>query len=136
MLEVVTRYAIHNGDRGVGFTVKRAGEATADLHTPSGAGTAAGSASTLGAIRVAYGNSLAKELLPFACSSGADEAPGASSSDLTGQATEQGSAAAGGASAAESYSFTAKGFVSNANYSAKKPAFILFINDRLVEVNG
>jgi hypothetical protein len=31
------------------------------------------------------------------------------------------------------FSFSAKGYVTNANYSTKRPVFVLFINNRLVD---
>ena len=147
VLEVVTRYAIHNGDRGVGFTVKRHGEAAADFDTPSHAPSSSSSSSraaspvdgvvapggTLAAIRVAYGAAVARELLPFTCAGGrsldasvSSEGTDASSTAGCEEITE----------APPDYAFTAKGYVTNANYSAKKPAFIVFINDRLVDANA
>jgi DNA mismatch repair protein MLH1 len=54
IVEVVTRYAVQNA--GVCITCKRAGEATADVHTSAGAGT-------LDTIRALYGPALARELI-------------------------------------------------------------------------
>ncbi|CAM9309656.1 unnamed protein product [Heterosigma akashiwo] len=105
VLDVMTKYAVHFGDRGVSFTCKKHGLPASDLHTPKGG-------SSLGAIRIAYGQALARELLPLEAAHNKER-------------EEE-----------ESFAFEIKGYVSNANYSAKKAAFILFINDRLVECPG
>ncbi|XP_064647618.1 DNA mismatch repair protein Mlh1-like isoform X2 [Lineus longissimus] len=52
--EVVSRYAVHNA--GVGFTLKKHGESTADVRTPP-------NASILDNIRTIFGASVARELL-------------------------------------------------------------------------
>ncbi|KAG5185784.1 hypothetical protein JKP88DRAFT_311230 [Tribonema minus] len=111
ILDVVTRYAIHYGDSGVSFTCKRHGSASADLHTPA-------QSSSLANIRVAYGAALARELLELK----AEQAP-----ELLDKAIFD------GAPADAPFSFRARGFVSNANYSTKRAVFILFINHRLVD---
>jgi len=56
ILDIVTRYAIHNA--GVSFTCKKVGTNAADLATSS-------SASTLDNLRQIYGASVARELLPI-----------------------------------------------------------------------
>jgi DNA mismatch repair protein MLH1 len=138
VLEVVTRYAIHNGDRGVGFTCKKQGSATADIHCPPCSG---GSSGTLAAIRIAYGPTLARELLPLTCSesasssspTGGGETDGNDGGGATYLSSSSSSSVQPGDPQDSGFSFTAKGFISNANYSTKRAAFLLFINDRLVE---
>jgi len=107
ILNVMTHYAIHYGDSQISFTCKKHGQAntTPDLHTPS-------NSSTLDNIKLTYGQSLAKELLPLDIRHEPDE-------DFE--------------SAPDDVRFSLKGYISNANYSSKKNTFILFINNRLVE---
>ena len=90
ILEVVTRYALHNPS--VSFSCKKQSATTADIQTPGG--------TTVEAIRVLFGNALARELIEINCSS-------------------------------EEYNFSATGFITNPNYSAKKGTFIFFINSKL-----
>lgn len=54
VVEVVSRYAVHNS--GVGFTVKKHGDSTADVRTPV-------NSSPVDNIRTIFGPSIAKELL-------------------------------------------------------------------------
>ncbi|CAL4105329.1 unnamed protein product, partial [Meganyctiphanes norvegica] len=56
--EVVGRYAIHNAP--VGFTLKKVGESSTDIRTPS-------NSTTVDNIRSIYGPSVAKELLEIKC---------------------------------------------------------------------
>lgn len=127
ILDVIIRYAIHYGDQHVGFTCKKHGVGVADFHVSSTA------ASTLSCIRIAFGNTLSRELLPFESSSSAtgvetsDSVSSASSPCTDGNLLDSDDVS--------THYYTAKGFVSNANYSAKKSIFILFINDRLVDVS-
>ena len=112
ILDVVTRYAIHCGDKGVGFTCKKHGKSTADIITQS--------ASTVKKnIAKAFGKKIADELVEVEATEGQWDGAGASS--------------AGRAESGESIRYKLKGFVTNANWSQKKGVFILFINDRLVE---
>jgi len=112
VLDVVTRYAIHYGARGVGFTCKKHGSTTTDVHTHA-------KASVLDNVGALFGRSLQRELLPVAHSVGYD-----SETKTDSRADGPGSMAV---------KFKLSGFVSNANYSMKKSVFILFINHRLVD---
>lgn len=56
--DVVSRYAVHNAN--IGFSLKKHGESSTDVHTPSGS-------TALDNIRLIYGNSVARELLNFEC---------------------------------------------------------------------
>uniref|UniRef100_T1JAM6 MACPF domain-containing protein n=1 Tax=Strigamia maritima TaxID=126957 RepID=T1JAM6_STRMM len=96
IVEVVSRYAIHNAS--IGFTLKKHGEHSNDVKTPVGS-------NHVDNIRTIYGSNLSKELLEVV-----DE-------DMTNL-------------------FKLHGFVSNVNYYVKKPTFLLFINDRLVDCSA
>ncbi len=107
ILDVVTKYSIRYGDAGVSFTCKKFGMSVPDLHTPN---TNNGARGTLENIRIAYGSTLAKELINFEFSHNA--------------------------SSNEGLSVTVNGKISNANYSHKKAIYIFFINNRLVECSA
>ena len=102
VLEVCLRYAIHYAGRNVSFNCKKSGSTTSDLHTPN-------DGSIIDAIRLAYGNHVAKELLELKYD--ADDGQNAIGVSFSG-------------------------YVSNPNHANKKPVFILFINDRLVEASA
>ncbi|CAO1618051.1 unnamed protein product [Sympodiomycopsis kandeliae] len=57
-LDVVAKYALHYGSRGIGFVCKKQGSNTTDLSTPSSPST-----TTLDTIRLLYGNTIARELI-------------------------------------------------------------------------
>jgi DNA mismatch repair protein MLH1 len=109
ILNVVSKYAVHYGDAGVGFSCKAQGKSVSDVHTNA-------RASSLDNIRAIFGSKVARELLSFATNA---------------KETVEGEVGAGEGS--EQYVFSAKGYVSNANWSTKSGNFILFINHRLVE---
>ncbi len=104
ILDVVTRYAINFGGRGMSFTCKKQGTVNPDIHTPK-------TASRLDNIRIAFGPGLARELLELTI------APSGNELKDKHKAVE----------------LSVHGYISNANYSSKRPVFILFINDRLVQ---
>ena len=56
ILDVVTKYAIHYAAQGVSFTCKKYGNSSADFHTPK-------SSNVLNAIKIAFGQKVAKELI-------------------------------------------------------------------------
>lgn len=109
ILDVVTKYSILYGDRGVGFVCKKQGQAVPDLHT-------AASASTVDNIRTAYGAEVARELLDL-CFTQDDYAASGGAADVSAQALR----------------YAVRGKVTNANYSHRKAQSVLFINGRLVE---
>jgi len=119
------------------------GQARPDLYTPQKG------ASVLGAIKVAFGQVLGRELLELNVSSeerreggreGASGAPTSPSKDEE-RAVEsgrermeegRGNAGVRSAQGEEGLSFKAHGYVSNANFNMKKGVFMLFINNRMV----
>ncbi|CAM9409402.1 unnamed protein product, partial [Scytosiphon promiscuus] len=117
ILDVVTRYAIHFGDRGVSFTCKKHGLPSPDLHTPP-------KSSCLANIKVAFGPALSRELVELECSEAEELLDEVAAARGGGEDSEAGP---------QKLAFKARGLVSGANYSAKRSDFILFINDRLVE---
>lgn len=57
-LDVVSKYAVHYGGRGVGFVCRKASTNSTDLNTPSSPTN-----STLDTIRILHGNAVARELV-------------------------------------------------------------------------
>ncbi|KAH9974153.1 DNA mismatch repair protein MutL [Lactifluus volemus] len=113
ILDVVTKYAIHNA--GVSFLCKKVGVSAPDISTPS--------STTKQAIRLLYGQAVAKDLLSTDISAprkgkrkrdADDGGPGGSKSDEDGN-------------------WIAQAHFTDANYHTKKFVFLLFINNRLVE---
>lgn len=111
ILDIVTKYAIHYGDKRVAFTCKKVGQTTPDIHTPA-------SSSTMENLKIAFGPALARELLPFSLS--VDE-------------TVNSDDASSPSSSKDRLVFSMDGYLSSANYSSKKSTCIIFINNRLVE---
>lgn len=112
ILEVVTRYAIHYGDKNIQFTCKKL-DSTPDLHTMY---------STLDNIKCVYGAEVSRELLPLSFAS-EDIVPQTSRYALLSSCTD-------------SLTYSLTGYVSNANYNYRKNILIIFINNRLVEHAG
>ncbi|KAI0284621.1 DNA binding protein [Russula aff. rugulosa BPL654] len=120
ILDVVTKYAVHNA--GVSFLCKKVlschppvGTSAPDLSTPS--------STTKQAIRLLYGQGVAKDLLTAEVSAprkgkrkrnAGDDRPGGSKSD-------------------EDDGWVAQAHFTSANYHSKKFILLLFINNRLVE---
>lgn len=57
-LDVVSKYAVHYGGKGVGFVCRKASSNVTDLNTPSSPTT-----TTLDTIRILHGNAVARELV-------------------------------------------------------------------------
>nr|DBA11295.1 TPA_inf: MLH1 [Sporisorium graminicola] len=57
-LDVVSKYAVHYGGKGVGFVCRKASSNATDLNTPSSPTT-----TTLDTIRILHGNAVARELV-------------------------------------------------------------------------
>lgn len=92
-LDIVSKYAVHYGGRGIGFTCKKASANVVDLSLPSSPQT-----NTIDAISLIYGSAVAKEL-----------------QHLSLQEYPQ-------------LAFSVQGWVSGANWSAKRSQFLCFIN--------
>ncbi|KAF9003434.1 histidine kinase-like ATPase [Cyathus striatus] len=105
ILDVMTKYAAHNPK--VAFVCKKAGSSSPELSTPS-------SSTVQQAIKLLYGNGMAKELL----------SANVSSSDNCMEEDENHD---------DPEAWTAEAYYTSPNYQAKKTTFLLFINHRLVE---
>ncbi|WFD44832.1 DNA mismatch repair protein Mlh1 [Malassezia psittaci] len=104
-LDVMTRYAIHYGSQGIGFSMKKVsifltkiGASSFDLNTPSDS-----KQTTADIIRLVHGATLARDLIYLA------------PTDLS------------------SLGCSVQGWVSNADWISKKTSFLCFINNRLVD---
>lgn len=120
ILDVVTKYSVHYGEQQVSFTCKKQGQAMPDLHTPT-------DSSSLENIKIAYGPSVARELISFELTEG----EGLEQSSTATRKEDESQLTAAGID--EKLVFSIQGLISNANYSSKKGVCILFINNRLVE---
>ncbi|EJD05496.1 DNA mismatch repair protein MutL [Fomitiporia mediterranea MF3/22] len=117
ILDVVTRYAVHNPS--VAFVCKKAGSAGPDLSTPS-------KSTTKQAIRLLYGQTIARELLSIKFSS--------KSPDHTTTSEEEEAMDIDDTDIIEGEgSWKGEALFTSANYHSKKMVFLLFINHRLVE---
>ena len=138
ILDVVTKYSIHFGEQKVSFTCKKQGQPMSDLHTPI-------QSSSLENIKIAYGASVAKELIDFHLVEGMfceekvnslsatginANVPPVVMNSTTRKEDEQLLTKAGSIDAPV---LSIHGLLSNANYSSKRGVCILFINNRLVD---
>ncbi|KAI9429682.1 histidine kinase-like ATPase, partial [Lactarius psammicola] len=113
ILDVVTKYAVHNA--GVSFLCKKVGTSAPDLSTPS--------STTKQAVRLLYGQGVAKDLLSVEI-----YPPRTKKRKRDTDVSEQGTGKSN-----EDASWLAQAHFTNANYHSKKMVFLLFINNRLVE---
>lgn len=112
ILDVVGRYAVEYGDRGVSFTVKKHGKTAPELHSSS----LSAQGGSLAAIRAVFGSELARELLPL-------NRPAVTLSGLSNE------------SLLSTMTLTIRGFVSRPSQviSRRSAGLLLFINGRLVD---
>ena len=126
VLDVVTKYSVHFGEQKVSFTCKKQGQQMSDLHTPV-------NSSSLENIKIAYGASVAKELIEFELIEGKcfgidskdekkEEKISVVADGISRRADEKMLEAAG---CEDSLVFSIKGLISNANYSSKRGICIL-----------
>lgn len=108
ILDVVTKYSILYGDQKISFSCKKFGQNAPDIFTPE-------NSSTINNIKIAYGSTVAKELLDLSFEV---------NQNVMRNDTIRGE---------ETVDFKVIGKVSNANFSSKKPIFVFFINNRLIE---
>lgn len=135
ILDVVSKYSIHYGDRGISFTCKRHNQTSPDCYTPV-------SSSIANNIKIVYGQSVANSLICVDFSNeslrsedraSSMEQPLSSSMLNTSSTLEDATAADTSYNNNHTIAFHVKGYVSNTNYSHKKTTLVLFINNRLVE---
>lgn len=133
ILDVVTKYSVHFGQQKISFTCKKQGQPVPDLHTPI-------ASSSLENIKIAYGASVARELIQFELHEGKifDEkkvqklsVDKENSSEKINKKEEETLLTTAGFD--NKLIFSIEGLISNANYSSKKAICIMFINNRLVE---
>ena len=120
LLDVVSRYAVFK--EGVAFSCRRQGASRPDVNVPA-------TASRLDRIRAIFGPAVARELTEFDTAAGQQPAQG----EEMGGAGAEGGERSGGGQEDEGFSFTARGFISSVNYTAKRTTLVLFINGRLVD---
>lgn len=139
IVDVVTRYAVHCGDRSIALTCRKYGSASPDVH-------AAPATDRRAVVRQLFGAALVKELLDVsggpglappslpAAAAGIGKEPGsdAPASTTAPHASQDSSVASLSSSAVPEGPavFEFKGLVSNANYSLRRRMFMLFINGR------
>lgn len=139
--DVVMKYAIHYGDRGISFSCKKQGSSGSDIHTPL-------NSNTLANIKYFYGAALARELLhaELEVDEQVEVSPAVAAAAVSTCASEDDLFAIPDSSTTAAADTTGpdplgiscvqcsiRGYLSNANYSAKKPVCIVFINNRLVD---
>lgn len=100
-LDVVGKYALHYGAKGVGFVCKKSGSNAADVSTPASTDT-----KTIDTIRLLHGTAVARELVHL------------------------------GPIGNKTLGYTVEGWISGANWSAKRTTFLCFINNRLVDCSN
>jgi DNA mismatch repair protein MLH1 len=107
ILDVITKYSILYGDKKISFSCKKYGQNIPDIYTPE-------NSTSVNNIKLSYGHAVAKELLDLSFSVDSTQFPAAVNQ--------------------ENISFGVEGKITNANYSStKKPVYIFFINNRLIE---
>ena len=139
ILDVMTRYSIHYGDSKIAMTCKKSGQHIPDLHCPT-------NSSSKENIRITYGNSVARELMPVDFKLGYDDGE----ADAVATSTNNGGGGGGGGdddddddddehhhqhedSNSGRLIVSVKGLITSVNYSNRKAIYVFFINNRLVE---
>jgi DNA mismatch repair protein MLH1 len=108
ILDVITKYSILYGDKKISFSCKKYGQNIPDIYTPE-------NSTTVNNIKLSYGHAVAKELLDLSFSVDSSQFPAATNQE-------------------NNIYFGVEGKITNANYSStKKPVYIFFINNRLIE---